>query len=74
MKRVKCVCVCMWGVIESERCRLLLSRLASLPAASLSPSLPLKVLPLPAFLIESGSISLASCCNPPTVVVVVVVG
>lgn len=35
------------------------------PTASLSPSMPLKVLPLPAYLIESGSISLASCCNPP---------
>lgn len=35
------------------------------PTASLSPSMPLKVLPLPAYLIESGSISSASCCNPP---------
>lgn len=66
MKKVKCMCVCVCGVIESERCRLLLSRLPARPAAaSPSPPLPLKVLPLPASLIESGSISLASCCNPP---------
>lgn len=45
--------------------RTLSSPVHPLPSPHLSPSPSLGVLPLPAPLIESGSISLASCCNPP---------